>query len=430
MHRPAVWMALCAGLVSAPSAQGQFGGPAKVTVAEVELRPLPASATLVGTVEPLTRSLIGSEIAGLVEQMPVREGDFVRQGQLVCQLKGDTIEFQLAEAQARLQALQAELRRWEYELERINRLYGGEDASAKEVYDAHASHDQAKYTAIAQEAVVGRLQSDLAKTEIRAPFDGAVVMRLAEVGQWLSQGGDVVELAILSSVLVRVDVPESALPHLELGQSASVLIEALGRRFEGRVRYIILQADPMARTFPVAIKLTNPGYQARATAALAESGATAAPVAAAPAEGTPDRPHEPSDSDGEHHGRQQPNLLAGGMFARVTLVVGPTAEVPAIPKDAVVTRDGVDYAAMVVPGSEEGSLMAIPLPITTGMDIGDWIAVTSGNLGPGMRVVTRGNERIRFPSPIVIIEYGDQAAKTTAAAEPGSSKPGSSEAGS
>ena len=136
MYRPAVWMALCAGLVSAPSAQGQFGGPAKVTVAEVELRPLPASATLVGTVEPLTRSLIGSEIAGLVEQMPVREGDFVRKGQLVCKLRGDTIEFQLAEARARLQALEAELRRWEYELERINRLYGGEDASAKEVYDA------------------------------------------------------------------------------------------------------------------------------------------------------------------------------------------------------------------------------------------------------------------------------------------------------
>ncbi|MCP4247999.1 MAG: efflux RND transporter periplasmic adaptor subunit [bacterium] len=426
MQRSAVWMALCAGVSSAPSAQGQFGGPAKVTVAEVELRPLPASATLVGTVRPLTRSVIGSEIAGLVEQMPAREGDFIRKGELLCKLRGDTIEFELAEARARHKALEAELRRWEYELERIKRLYGGEDASAKEVYDAQASHDEAKYSAAAQGEVVGRLESDLTKTEIRAPFDGSVVQRFTEIGQWLNQGGDVVDLAILSSVLVRVDVPESALPYMKVGQPGSVLIEALGRRFEGRIRHVILQADPTARTFPVTVQVTNPGYQARAADALADSG----DKSATPTEETQGRPGDRSDSTGRHQGPEQPDLLAGGMFARVTLAVGPAVEVPAIPKDAVVTRDGVDYAAMVTPGREEGSLMAIPMPITTGADIGDWIAVTSGNLGPGMRVVTRGNENIMFPSPIVIVEYGNEPPKTTAAAEPGSTKPGSSKAGS
>ena len=118
------WITFCGCFVFAPAALGQWGGPAKVTVAEVELRQLPATATLVGTVEPVTRSVVGSEIAGLVEQMPVRQGDFVRQGELICKLRAEALTFELAEARARLQSLKADLRKWVYELERIDRLYG------------------------------------------------------------------------------------------------------------------------------------------------------------------------------------------------------------------------------------------------------------------------------------------------------------------
>ena len=61
--------------------------------------------------------------------------------------------------------------------------------------------------------------------------------------------------------------------------------------------------------------------------------------------------------------------------------------------------------AMVAPGETPDSpLMAIPLPVTTGVDIGKWFAVTSGNLTPGTRVVTQGNEGIMFPTPIEIVE--------------------------
>ena len=67
-------------------------------------------------------------------------------------------------------------------------------------------------------------------------------------------------------------------------------------------------------------------------------------------------------------------------------------------------RNGVEFICMVVPGQEEGSLMAMPVPVTTGVDVGDWIAVTSGNLAPGMRVVTQGNESILFPSPVLIVQ--------------------------
>ena len=421
------WITFCGCFVFAPAALGQWGGPAKVTVAEVELRQLPATATLVGTVEPVTRSVVGSEIAGLVEQMPVRQGDFVRQGELICKLRAEALTFELAEARARLQSLKADLRKWVYELERIDRLYGGQDASEKEVYETRAGHDQAKHDLAAQEAVVSRLETDLAKTEIRAPFSGFIIARHTEVGQWIVQGGDVVEMADLANVLVRVDVPESALAYVKVGQAASVKIEALRRSFEGRIRHVILQADPTARTFPVEVQVPNPGYLA--WAGPAKHDAERAPDAAGRPPGHPQSAN-PAEAEAASSGGGNDDgpavLLAGGMFARVTLICGPPAQMPAVPKDAIVTRNGVEYASMVTPGREEGSLMAVPVPVTTGVDIGDWIAVTSGNLGPGMRVVTRGNESILFPSPIVIVEHGGEAANVSAApaAGPKTSKAG------
>lgn len=419
------WITSCGCLLFAPAALGQLGGPAKVTVADVELRQLPATATLVGTVEPVTRSVVGSEIAGLVERMPVRQGDFVRQGELICKLRAETLTFELAEARARLQSLKADLRKWAYELERIDRLYGGQDASEKEVYETRAGHDQAKHDMAAQEAVVSRLESDLAKTEIRAPFSGFIIARHTEVGQWIVQGGDVVEMADLANVLVRVDVPESALAYVKVGQAASVKIEALQRSFEGQIRHVILQADPTARSFPVEVQVPNPGYLAWAEAA--KHHAERAPDSAGRPPGHP-QSADPAEAASSGGGNDDGSavLLAGGMFARVTLICGPPAQMPAVPKDAIVTRNGVEYASMVAPGQEEGSLMAVPIPVTTGVDIGDWIAVTSGNLGPGMRVVTRGNENILFPSPIVIVEHGGEAAKVSeaSAAGPKTSKAG------
>ena len=427
-----LWIACCGCFLSAPPVLGQFGGPTKVTVADVQMRRLPATRTLVGTVQPVTRSLIGSEIAGLVEQMPVRQGDSVGQGELLCKLRADTLVLRLAEARATLDSLRAEHRRWVFEVERIDRLYGGQDASQKEVYETRASHDRARHAVAAQEAVYGRLETDLAKTEVRAPFSGFVIARHAEIGQWIDQGGDVVEMADLSSVLVVVNVPESALPYVKVGQEATVTVEALQRRFAGRVRHVILQADLTARTFPVEVEVPNPDHQAWGEAT--RPGAGRSGDKADPSGGErPTRRSAPSPGaapgEASHEGdggeSEYPVLLAGGMSARVTLICGPPAQMPAVPKDAIVTRDGVEYVSMVTPGREAGSLLAIPMPVTTGVDIGDWIAVTSGNLGPGMRVVTLGNESIMFPSPIVIVEYGEGGTDLSAASPAPASKAGS-----
>jgi multidrug efflux pump subunit AcrA (membrane-fusion protein) len=383
--------------------------PTKVVVVEAEMREAPASITLVGTVEPVRRSRVGSEIAGIVAEIPVRQGDRVSAGGVLCRLDSEVLRYRLAEAKAKLGALsarheellagtrQAELTRlralfdeasaeydrWKFEMDRIDKLYEGRDSNDKEYYDtraefltaerrrvaAQANYDlgvegprkevisRAAYEVAEQQAVVDRIESDLRKTTIVAPFDGYVATRDVEVGEWVPAGGRVVEMIDLSSVLVRVNVPETAFPYLSVGLIARVKIDALKRTLEGRIKHIMRQADLSARTFPVEIELDN-----------------------------------------------REGSLAGGMFGRATLTAGETDVVVAVPKDAISEKNGVAHVAVVLPG-ERGGTVGILMGVTVGADVGDWAAITSDNVHPGMRVITRGNENIEpFPTPVIIVD--------------------------
>jgi len=364
----AIWLAATAG------ASGQMP-TAEVVVAQAEIRELPSTMTLVGTVEPLKRSLVGSEIAGIVASMPVRQGDHIEQNALILSLNDDALRWQLAEARASLQAAEAMLRRWEFEVQRVAKLYDRQQANDKEVYDTQAEHDIAKYTVEERKAKAARLESDLGKTKITSPFTGDVVRRATEVGEWIDRGGQVVEIVDQSSVLVRVDVPESAISHVNVGDPATVKIDALKKVFDGEIRHVMRQADAAARTYPVEIVIDN------------------------------------------HDGK-----LAAGMFARATVISGSRAKVVSVPKDAVVERDGVAYVGLVIPG-ERGGKAGVLAPVTTGADVGDWIAITSKNLDPGMEVITRGNERMfPFPSPIRIVDERGKPVEAATGPDPSAPK--------
>jgi RND family efflux transporter MFP subunit len=397
--------------------------PTKVVLEKARTVDAPATITLVGTVVPARSSRVASELSGVVAKMQVREGDLVEQGQPLCSLNVDSLTLQLAAELARLQSLKsrheellagtrpeeiarakalheesiAERDRWRFELDRVAKLYSGSESNAKEISDTRASflaaeqrmlaaqaeYDQAKSgprkETIAQaahevaqhQAVVDRLQSDLRKADIRAPFAGHVVSRAVEIGEWVAAGGTVATMIELSTVLVWVDAPESVLPFLVVGEGARVKIDALGRSFDGIIKHVMREADRTARTFPFEIEIKN--------------------------------------TDG---------ILAAGMFARATVSAGPKRAALAVPKDAVVTNAGVDRVGVVTQGPQ--GAMATLVSVTTGMSVGDWITITSEGIKEGDAVVIRGTENLMpFPSPVLIVDaQGTPVANAGAPAAP------------
>jgi multidrug efflux pump subunit AcrA (membrane-fusion protein) len=381
----------------------------RVVVKKAQEIDAPATIPVVGTVYPNRVSRVGSEVAGIVAEMAVRQGDAVEAGAVLCRLNGDTLRLRLDEERARLEALKArheellagtrkeelerlralrdeavaEHDRWAFEMDRITRLFESKEANPKEYHDtrasflaaerrkiaATASYDEAvagprkeviaraAHDVGAQGAIVGRLESDLAKTAIRAPFSGYVTQRLVEVGEWIDDGEAVVELAELATVLVRVNAPESTFPYLKVGRSVRVRIDALDKTFDGTIRHVIPSADLTARTLPVEIQIGN-----------------------------------------------DEGLMAAGMFARATIPSGPRRKAVAVPKDSVVQKDGVNYVAQVVSG-QDGSPNGLLVPVTLGAEVEEWVAITSGNIQPDSPVITLGSERILpFPTPIEVVD--------------------------
>ena len=352
----------------------------KVLLAEAQLKELPATSLLVGSVRPNRISIVGAEVEGLVTALPVRQGDYLKTGTLICQLNDDTLQLELRAAEGKLESLKAavkiakaDLDRWTREKERVAKLQSAYRANAKEVYDTLADFlmaenrvREAEQDVVEQNAQAELKQIEIAKTRIGAPFDGYVTALHTEVGQWLQRGGQVVEIIDLETVLVRVDAPESAIVHIQVGDEVRVKLDALNKTVTGHVKYVIPQAHEQARTFPVDIAIANPEHE-----------------------------------------------LRSGLFARCTVKTGPAGQAIAVPRDAVVHKEGTNRIWKVQAAGPEG-MMAFPVTVTLGAEIGEWVAITSGNVLPGMQVVVRGNEQLMpFPAKVIVVEQETLMTKST-----------------
>jgi multidrug efflux pump subunit AcrA (membrane-fusion protein) len=377
----------------------------QVAVTKVIEHEVPETITVPGTVMPKLRSTLAAEIGGLVRKIDIRAGDDVKESRVVCELENRTLlirkqeaETELAQAKSVLEELEAGSRlptltrlkaavgearalhdMWEFEKKRVDDLFEGSQGSEKEVRDTKAQAlaaeqrlaqaeaayelalegerkekvDQARLEVIFKQLAVQRIEDEIRKTRVLAPYDGSIIRKYVEVGEWVNEGGQVAELISLIRVLVLVQVPESAIPYLHVGDPVRVTSDALKKDFMGQISHIIAQADDSARTFPIEIVVTN--------------------------------------DTGE---------LKSGMFVRATLRSGPRGLHTVVPKDAVVHRDGFNYVSIV---EEQGDvMMAFPTPVKLGGEDGHLIAVTSDRIRAGTTVVTTGNERLQFPTEVEV----------------------------
>jgi RND family efflux transporter MFP subunit len=341
--------------------------PTKVEVATVEERDVAPTIRLVGTVRPQLRSTVASEVAGLVAELPAAEGSAVKRGQKLCQLRDNQRRFALDEAKASLAEMtdvieeRAAMRsKAEFEARRMDDLSKQERSTSKENNDAAADfaaadgrHKQALHAVEAQKARVQRMEDDLARMEILAPFDGFVVMKRTEVGSWVEQGGAIADMVDISTVRVRVSVPEQSAPFCQAGDVADVFIDALRKNFTGKIARRIPDADMQARTFPVEIDIANP--------------------------------------KGE---------LLAGMFAQAAVPSAARQKMLVVPKDAIVLREPM--RTIFVVRDVDNKTIAQPLTVEVIAEVADHVAVRATGLTAGDRVVTRGNEYMFGPTPVIV----------------------------
>ncbi len=195
---------------------------------------------------------VAARTAGVVRQVFVQEEDTVAKGQVLARLEDDqprlaaqTAAAGLAQAKAQVEALEVQMRASERELARLQRLAPSNFVAAQELDKAKDAVASAEAALETQRAVIATTNAQLAQarynlelTYIRAPADGKIVRRYANPGAGAStlNVSDMFDLEPNTARIVRAEIPEAALPSINVGQEAELTPEAdPSRAYVGRV---------------------------------------------------------------------------------------------------------------------------------------------------------------------------------------------------
>jgi membrane fusion protein (multidrug efflux system) len=225
--------------------------PAAVTTAEAKPMEWHSYLKAIGTLAPVEGATLSADADGIVSRIVADSGTAVKAGDLLVELDASVEIAQLNAAQA-----QADLARLNYE--RAKDLWAQKSNSKSDLDLADATLKQSVANAAA-------LQAQIAKKQVRAPFDGRVGIRLVNVGQFVPRGKDMVPLQKLDPIFVNFNVPQQQLAYLSVGQKVSVGIDAFdGKAFEGAISAINSEVDASTRNISVQARLANPEEKLRA----------------------------------------------------------------------------------------------------------------------------------------------------------------------
>lgn len=224
-------------------------GPIEVTLEKVERRTLTSTVTATGKIQPQVMVTISSEVSGEIIELPVREGQKVKRGDLLVRIKDDTYQAQVRQREASLSSSRAtnlerkaELLKSEVDLKRIQEIFSqgfstqSELDAAQTRYEvAKASYQASLYSIEQQEMLLQEARDELAKTVIYSPMDGTISKLSVELGErvvgtGLNPGTEMMDVADLTRMQARVDVSESDIINVKIDDTAEVEVDALGRR--------------------------------------------------------------------------------------------------------------------------------------------------------------------------------------------------------
>ncbi len=203
-----------------------------VQVEKVTRRTITQVVTATGKIQPEIQVKISPEVSGEIVALPVKEGQRVRKGDVLLKIKPDVYLAQREQFAAGVLSARANLTRAETEYKRFKELFAKGLVSQSEYDLATATYESAKAAFAQAKASLDQANENLRKTTIVAPMDGTVSQlnsRLGErvLGTQQFQGTDVMTIADLSRMEARVDVSETDVILISIGDTARISVDAL-----------------------------------------------------------------------------------------------------------------------------------------------------------------------------------------------------------
>lgn len=351
-----VWVAMREPTVVAPTAAAETPALelAAVDVATVALQTLSRSLPLSGSMSPIVQATLKSKVGGEVELMPLREGQDVREGEVLARIDTRNLQAQYDRQLAAVERARADLDLATLNRDK-NRTLLEKHYISQNTYEATES----AYAGMVANVKLAEADARLAKINledavVRAPFAGTIAKRHVQPGEKVSLDSTIVTLVDLRQMVLEAAVPAADIPAVAIGQSVRFKVGGFGaREFVGEVQRINPITADGSRAITIYVAVANPN-----------------------------------------------NALKGGMFAQGALTLDKAEPVLAVPQRAVHEEAGVAYVYMLldekvvrttvrVGATAPGSSL---IEVREGLAAGDRVIVTEITAAQvGQRVVVRND---------------------------------------
>jgi HlyD family secretion protein len=339
-----------------------------------------AQLTASGYVVAQRRAAVASKATGRLLELNVREGSQVKKGEVIARLDASDVQAAIASAQAGVRQAEAALAQARVEAANAEAEQKRTQGLQAQGFVSPQAVDAALTRANAARAAVASAEAGLAQaraqvnvqrvnenfTEIRAPFDGVVLVKNANVGDIITpfssaagSQGAVVTMADMSTLEVEADVSESNLSKARIGQPVEITLDALpDARFRGQVGGIVPTVDRAKATVMTKIRFEK--LDAR---------------------------------------------ILPEMSAKVTFLSQPATDadqrpVLAVNPEAVTERSGAKVVLRLAKQGEDEVLEAVE--VTPGRKLGDLLEVSSGTLKSGERLVLKPADTLQAGTKVAV----------------------------
>ena len=339
---------------AAGAPQTPASGPARppaVEAAKVETMRLTDDTQAVGTLRSRRGVMLRPEVSGRITQLNFTDGQRVRKGQLLVQFDDQLPLAQVQQSMAELSIAQANQKR-------NQELVSQNFISQRSLDESSANLQVAQAKLALSKATADRLK-------IIAPFDGLVGIRSVNVGDYLKDGADIVNIEDIDAIFVDFRLPERFQSKVKNGQMASLDIDALpGRKYTARIQAIDPLLDANGRSVGVRACIDN---------------------------------------------RQ--NQLRPGMFARVNTVFSEREKAIVVPEEAIVPQAGKQFVIKLLDGVDKETKTTQRVEVKVGIRKPGKVEILEG-LVDGDEVVIAGQQRVQKDGTAVkVVELGKPGGK-------------------
>jgi RND family efflux transporter MFP subunit len=341
----------------------RYGGEAVVETVTVTTAYPYQGVTLLnasGYVVAQRKASVATKATGRLEWLGVQEGSIVKSGQVIARLESSDVRATAAQSAAGVESARAELQDAVVALARTVDLANRKFITTAALDTAQARHDKAKAALAVAQANLRGANVAIEQTLIRAPFDGVILTKSANVGDMVTpfsqatdSKGAVVTMADMETLEVEADVSETNLAKITVGQPCEIALDAYpDQRLRGEVSRLVPTVDRSKASVMTKVKFID------------------------------------------HDRRVLPDMSAKVAF--LARAVGADQRKPrtAVHRDAVVSRDGRSVVLVIADGRVQIT------PVTTGATIGDLVEIEG--VKPGDKLVQKPSELIRDGSKVTV----------------------------